>query len=68
MPMASEPAKHCKGMVSDGWNGYRCGRVAKDTVVGIPLCGIHKRVAKKWEEEGRLISMMEFWWHIKVVV
>lgn len=37
-----------------------CSRSAKETFQGYPVCGTHLRVARKWDEQGRFVSMAQF--------
>lgn len=50
----SEPPHH--------FHSHRCTKRAKDMVGDYEVCGIHARVAKRWEKEGRLDSMVKRWW------
>lgn len=42
-----------------------CDKPAKHEVDGVPVCGVHKRIAERWVREGRLHSMVESWWGAK---
>jgi hypothetical protein len=61
--MGAETKKQCCAWVSDTWGrGHRCAVPAKHEVAGFRVCGIHKRVAERWQREQRLESMVGYWW------
>lgn len=61
----------CIALVSSPhyWHKHRCTNTAKFKVGRHKVCGIHKRVAERWQKEGRLDSMVRWWWdkHIDIV-
>jgi len=57
--------KTCSALVSEPPHYFRrhvCGKKATTTVGTHDVCGVHARVARTWEAEGRLDSMVEHWW------
>ncbi len=41
---------------------YPCRNQAKHEVGGHHVCGVHKRVAERWQAEGRLDRMVARYW------
>jgi hypothetical protein len=39
-----------------------CGNPAKYVIGGFDLCCTHKRMAERWQKQGRLEIMASFWW------
>ena len=57
--------KQCIAVVSEPphyVHSYRCTRKASTKVGEYEVCGIHARVARKWDEQGCLDSMVKHWW------
>lgn len=52
----------CCALVSSNYMEYRCAKPAKYWVGHYGVCGTHRLVAEKWAEQGRLDSMVQFWW------
>ena len=58
----------CQAVVSEPphyLHEHKCLRKTVNIIVGVALCGTHYNVAKKWEAQGRLASMMKYWWQIQ---
>lgn len=55
----------CSGRVSHPphyTHSHPCQNIARHTVGGYSVCGTHKRVAEKWAHQGRLDTMVSFYW------
>lgn len=39
-----------------------CSKRATQDVAGVKVCGVHARMARKWDSENRLQTMIEHWW------
>lgn len=42
----------CVAQVADhsGFHWHKCGRPAKETILGAPVCGVHARTVRKHQE------------------
>jgi hypothetical protein len=57
--------ERCRAVVSEPphyFHHHGCPNKAKHDIDGIKVCGIHKKVAEKWQSQNRLHTMVEAWW------
>jgi hypothetical protein len=58
-------APTCCAWIDHGWSrGIRCPKPAKHAVDHYGVCGTHKRVAERWQKQGRLVEMVKYWWKV----
>lgn len=65
---ASKPRCRAQLMSPTLYHAARCSKRASHEVAGIALCGTHRRLAEKWQSEGRLPAMVKFWWDVTLDV
>ena len=64
--MTATPAKPtcCAMNTSGNWAMYRCCLPAKYVVGHYAVCGTHKKMLDKFQQQGRMAEMVRYWWHL----
>lgn len=64
----TEKDNHCVAYVPERpWyiHTYRCRNMAYTTVGSYKVCGVHARLARRWQGEKRLELMVQTYWRQK---